>query len=493
MQSGRGAVPLDELIAACSPNSALASGWAEVSDAWLGRAVLEHGVAALLLIALVSTLAQFPGLLSSRGLMPIEPFVRRSRFRDRPSIFDLHYSDRFFRVLCWVGIALSAVTVAGVTAGLPAWGHVCVWLAMWAIYLSIVNVGQRWYGFLWEMLLCEAVFICAFIGPAAEAPSVFVVAALIWLLIRVELGAGLIKIRGGVEWRNLTALDFHHETQPMPGPLSWYFHHLPKVLHRVETGANHVVQLVVPFLLFAPQPVRSYAALAMAATQCWLLLSGNFAWVNLLTICLCLGLVADSAVGLETWRPELAPQPAWWLVVVIAFAAASLALAWQPLRNLFSRDQKMNARYNPLLLGSSYGAFGTVGKQRREVIIEGCTDTGEPWLEYEFYGKPGDVARRPPQIAPYHLRLGWQLWFAALSPHFRGAWLDRLVVGLLRGEPVLRKMCRVDPFGDDPPRWIRVVLYDYRFSTWAERREDGAWWVRSNRRELSPPRRLANR
>ena len=476
-----------------TPASSVAAGWASAPEAWLGRAVLEHGVALLLLVTLISTINQFPGLLGKRGLMPIAPYLRQTPFWDSPSIFRWYYSDRYFLIACWVGVVVSAATAAGVAALLPAWAHMLAWTTLWVLYLSIVNVGQRWYGFLWEMLLCEVLFVCIFIGPRAQIPSVLVIAALLWLLIRVELGAGLIKMRGGKEWRDLTALDYHHETQPMPGPLSWYFHHLPKVLHRVETGANHVVQLAVPFLLLAPQPIRSYAALLMALTQAWLVLSGNFAWVNVLTICLCLSLVADTAVGLDGLRPAMTAAPGWVLGVQIAFAVLSLVLVWKPLANLFSPQQKMNARYNPLLLGSSYGAFGTIGKQRRELIVEGCTDRGEPWLAYEFYGKPGDVMRRPPVVAPYHLRLGWQLWFAALSPYFRGAWLDRLIVRLLEGEPVLTRMCRVNPFASSPPRWIRVMQYDYRYSTAAERRETGAWWVRSNERELITPRRLAER
>lgn len=464
--------------------------WAWAPDAWLGRWVLEHGVALLLLVTLISTINQFPGLLGKRGLMPIKPYLRQTRFWQRPSIFGVHYSDRFFLVVCWIGVVGSLVTAAGVTARLPAWGHMLVWACLWIIYLSIVNVGQRWYGFLWEMLLCEVLFLCIFIGPASQTPSVLVIAAFIWLLFRVELGAGLIKLRGGAEWRDLTALDYHHETQPMPGPLSWHFHHLPKVLHRVETGANHVVQLLVPFLLLAPQPIRSYAALLMAATQAWLVLSGNFAWVNLLTICLCLSLVSDSAVGLADLRPVLVAPSDWVLWVQIAFAAAMLVLAWQPLRNLLSPAQKMNARYNPLLIGSSYGAFGTIGKQRRELIIEGAADRGGPWLEYEFYGKPGDVGHHPPVVAPYHLRLGWQLWFAALSSHFRGPWLDRLLVRLLEGERDVTRMARVNPFPDTPPKWVRVMVYDYRYSTRAERRATGHWWVRTNGRELIRPRRL---
>ncbi|MFD0431407.1 lipase maturation factor family protein [Streptomyces zhihengii] len=115
-----------------------------------------------------------------------------------------------------------------------------------------------------------------------------------WVLFRVEFGAGLIKIRGDACWRDLTCLYYHHETQPMPGPLSWWFHHLPRPAHRVETAANHVVQLLVPVLLFTPQPVAGAAAGLIVVTQLWLVLSGNFAWLNWLTIVLALSAVDAS-------------------------------------------------------------------------------------------------------------------------------------------------------------------------------------------------------
>jgi hypothetical protein len=149
-----------------------------------------------------------------------------------------------------------------------------VWLVLWALYLSIVNVGQTFYGFGWETLLLEAGFLAVFLGPAAQAPPTLVLWLYRWLLFRVEFGAGLIKLRGDRCWRDLTCLDYHHETQPLPGPLSWFFHHLPARLHRVEVLANHATQLVVPFGLFAPQPVAGIAALAIVVTQAWLLISG---------------------------------------------------------------------------------------------------------------------------------------------------------------------------------------------------------------------------
>ena len=182
-----------------------------------------------------------------------------------------------------------------------------VWLVLWALYLSVVNVGQTFYGFGWETLLLEAGFLAVFLGPAAQAPPTLVLWLYRWLLFRVEFGAGLIKLRGDRCWRDLTCLDYHHETQPLPGPLSWFFHHLPARLHRVEVLANHATQLVVPFGLFAPQPVAGAAALVIVVTQAWLLVSGNFSWLNLITIVLATSALALTATA---WSPAVADSGA---------------------------------------------------------------------------------------------------------------------------------------------------------------------------------------
>ena len=178
----------------------------------------------------------------------------------------------------------------------PLWAAMLMWLVLWLLYLSIVNVGQTWYGFGWESLLLEAGFLAIFLGNDETAPPLLVLLLARWLLFRVEFGAGLIKLRGDPCWRDLTCLYYHHETQPMPGPLSWFFHHLPKPLHRVEVAGNHFAQLVVPFALFAPQPVASVAAAIVIVTQLWLVLSGNFAWLNWVTIILAFSAI-DHVLG----------------------------------------------------------------------------------------------------------------------------------------------------------------------------------------------------
>src|SRR5690606_17439878 len=157
--------------------------------------------------------------------------------------------------------------------------------------------------------LLEAGFLAAFLGSDDVGTPWITLVAFRWLLFRVELGAGLIKLRGDTAWRDLTALHYHHETQPMPGPLSWFFHHLPGPLHKVEVLATRVTQRGVPVLLLAPQPVATWAAAVVVVTQLWLVLSGNFAWLNWVTIVLAFSAVSDDVVsGLV---PSLAPDRAY--------------------------------------------------------------------------------------------------------------------------------------------------------------------------------------
>ncbi|MGH2371233.1 MAG: lipase maturation factor family protein, partial [Chloroflexota bacterium] len=198
---------------------------------WLARLVFQRGLAALYLIGFLVVLHQFRPLLGERGLLPVPEFTRAIPFRMSPSLFHWRYSDRILVAVAWTGIALSAITVAGVTESLPLPVAMLVWAVLWALYLSIVNVGQTFYAFGWETLLLEAGFLAIFLGNAATSPPLPLMILLRWLLFRVEFGAGLIKIRGDQCWRDLTCLYYHHETQPMPNPLSWWFHQLPGPLH----------------------------------------------------------------------------------------------------------------------------------------------------------------------------------------------------------------------------------------------------------------------
>ncbi|MFE0427268.1 lipase maturation factor family protein [Streptomyces sp. NPDC058953] len=459
---------------------------------WLSRLLFQRALAAVYLVAFLTAALQFRALIGEKGMLPVPAYLRGLPFRRAPGIFRFHYSDRLFARCAWAGAALSAALVAGAADDLPLAAAMAWWAVLWVLYLSIVNVGQIWYGFGWESLLLETGFLAVFLGNDRTAPPVLVLFLLRWLLFRVEFGAGMIKMRGDRCWRDLTCLYYHHETQPMPGPLSRFFHRLPRPLHRVEAAANHVAQLVLPFLLFTPRPVATAAAGLIVCTQLWLVLSGNFAWLNWLTIALALSAVDGSLIASP---PHALPAPPlWYAVLVFAVTALVAVRSYRPARNLLSREQRMNTSWDPLHLVNSYGAFGSVGRVRREVVIEG---TDEPavgpdtvWREYGFRGKPTDPYRMPRQFAPYHLRLDWLMWFAALSPGYARPWFGPLLERLLAGDRDTLRLLGANPFPDAPPAFVRARIWRYRYTTRRERRETGAWWHRDGVREFWPPTRL---
>ncbi|MER7837149.1 lipase maturation factor family protein [Streptomyces sp. NPDC096040] len=464
--------------------------WFTAPGYWLSRLVFQRALAGVYLVAFLVAALQFRALLGERGMLPIPRFVAQVPFRRAPSLFHWHYSDRFFAACAWAGCAVSVALLAGLDSWLPLWAGMVLWLIPWALYLSIVNVGQTWYAFGWESLLLEVGFLAVFLGNDEVAPPVVVLFLLRWILFRVEFGAGLIKMRGDACWRKLTCLYYHHETQPMPGPLSWFFHHLPKPVHRAEVAANHFTQLVVPVLLFTPQPIATAAASLMILTQLWLVLSGNFSWLNWITIVLAL-----SALQLPTGHTSAAPAPLWYEIVVLAVTALLLFLSYRPVVNMVSRRQVMNRSFDPLHLVNTYGAFGSVSRVRYEVVVEGTLDEApredSDWREYEFKGKPGDPRYWPRQFAPYHLRLDWLMWFAALSPAYAGDWFGGLVERLLENDRDTLRLLRRSPFPPDrPPRFIRARLFRYRFTSWRELRETGACWERTYVRDFMPPTRL---
>ncbi len=472
--------------------------WFGTTDYDFAREVLQRGVAAVFAIAFLSTLHQFPALLGERGLLPVERFLDRVDRRRVPSLFRWRYSDRMLRVVCVVGIVIALALVAGLPQLGPPWVPLVCFLVLWALYLSIVSVGQTFYAFGWESLLLEAGFVVAWLGSAETATPIAVVFFLRWLVFRLEFGAGMIKMRGDRSWRDLTALMYHHETQPMPGPLSRYAHLLPGWVHRLEVLGNHAAQLGVPWFLFAPQPVASVAAAIIIATQLWLVVTGNFAWLNWLTIVLAFSAIDDAAVHalIPAWPGERGPEamPLAWGIPVLLVVAGLVALSWFPARNLVAKRQLMNASFNRFHLVNAYGAFGSVTQVRYEVVVEGTLaehpDDAADWRAYEFHGKPGDPSRIPRQFAPYHLRLDWLMWFLALGAG-RAAWFDALLWRLLEADRPTLRLLRIDPFDGARPRWVRARVLVYRFATREERRRTGLVWIRDEVSVSHPPRRLA--
>ncbi len=452
------------------------------AEGYLGaRWLLQRGVALVYVLAFANVLHQWRPLVGDEGLLPAREVLARASWRRAPSLFHLRYSDRLATAIATLGLVVALALVVGLPQAGPVWAPMASFALLWALYLSFVSVGRVFYAFGWESLLLEAGFLAIFLGPGELAPSWVVLLAFRWLLFRVEFGAGMIKLRGDDCWRRLTCTEHHHETQPLPNPLSRRFHLLPRWQHRVEVGANHVTQLVVPFALFLPQPVAGSAAVVMIVTQAYLMLSGNFAWLNLLTIVLATAALPDDWLG---WLPVAEPTattPAWLAVTLVVLALLLVWRSWPPVANLLSPRQRMNASHDPLRLVNSYGAFGSVTRTRYELVIEATADDpsspGAAWHAYELPAKPTDPTRRPPQIAPYHLRLDWLLWFAAMSPTpDRYPWLVRLLRALLAADPHVLRLLRHDPMTGQRPTAVRVRRGVYRFVDREQTRRTGRWW-----------------
>jgi len=445
------------------------------------RLLFQRGLAGIYLIAFVNVLRQFRPLLGEHGLLPVPRYLQRVSFWHAPSVFHLGYSDRALLVVGWSGVVLACVALSGLSEASSFGVSLAVWLGLWVLYQSIVNVGQTFYGFGWESMLLEAGFFAMFLGPSSTAPSTIPILALRWMLFRTELGAGLIKLRHDQCWRDLTCLYYHHETQPLPNPLSVYFHRLPKAMLRGGVAFSHFVQVVAPFGLFMPQPVASIAGALIIGHQLILIVSGNYAWLNWLTVVLGITAFSDATLLLDT--PQLAARGLAQDVVLYVLAAVTLTLSVKPALNLFSKHQLMNYSFNPLHVINAYGAFGSVTRERREVVLEGSSD-GASWQAYELYGKPGDPKRTPRQVAPYHLRLDWLLWFVPLGGGRQDRWLDELAEKLLEGDRAVGKLFRVNPFRDQPPKVVRARLYRYAFANREEKQASGAYWKRTLVRDL---------
>jgi hypothetical protein len=472
----------------------------------LTRVVLLRGLGFLYVVAFAILVRQVEPLIGSRGLLPVAPFLERvwrhfggaSAFIRLPTLFWLGSSDVTLELAAWLGLVLGALVLAGVV-------NVPMLVALWALYLSFVHVGQVFYGYGWDILLCETGFLAVFLAPLwrprllhrAEPPPFVVIVLFRWLTFRLMLGAGLIKLRGDSCWRDLTCLDFHYETQPNPGPLSYYFHFMPEWTHRAGVLFNHFAEVIAPFGVFGPRKVRIVAGAVIVLFQTLLILSGNLSFLNWLTILVALACFDDGVferLAPAVWRHRLTTlrecleEPSRARRVASATIAVLVGLlSLGPVVNLLSERQHMNDSFNPFEFVNTYGAFGSVERERHEVVISGTLDDPRDehavWREYEFPCKPGDLQRRPCLITPYHYRLDWQMWFAGLSNFEQEPWIVHLAYQLLRGDPLPRTLLARDPFGGRPPRAVRALLYTYRF---AHGHPDGRYWDRTLDDEYLP-------
>ncbi|HTL58732.1 MAG TPA: lipase maturation factor family protein [Candidatus Limnocylindrales bacterium] len=449
------------------------------------------------LVAFTSLAIQVRGLVGEKGILPASEFLAgkiragRKRFWQVPTLCWLNSSDEFLLFLSWGGAVLAGLLIVGVAP-------LVLLLFLWVFYLSLFNVGRVFLGYQWDVLLLEAGFLGIFLAPTQiwsgfltiTPPSPLILWLFWWLLFRLIFSSGLVKLRSGDRsWRGLTALRYHYATQPLPTPPAWYAYQLPLWFQKISTGLVLLIELIVPVLIFGPQPGRYVACGAFIGLMVMIEITGNYAFFNLLGIGLSLLLLDDAAlepvlVWLKGWGLDVdltTPGVVWTgvtnavgcIVALLSLEVVSASLLWplpwpRPVQRLFEW-------LSPFHLVSAYGLFAVMTTERPEIIIEGSED-GENWRPYEFKWKPGAAKQAPRFVAPHQPRLDWQVWFAAIGYCEKHPWFVRFLARLQEGSRPVLKLLREDPFRGKPPRLIRAVVYDYRFTNWAERKQSGVWW-----------------
>jgi predicted DCC family thiol-disulfide oxidoreductase YuxK len=478
----------------------------ELPDYFLTRWIFLRALGLVYLVAFISLWTQIGGLIGHSGILPTDQFMSAvkqqcdaqgiglERFHLLPTLCWFDSSDSFLNFQCAAGTVLAILLIFGIV---PA---PCLTL-LWLIYLSLATVGRDFLGFQWDNLLLEAGFLAIFFAPLQLLPKLsheippsrIVLWLLRLLLFKLIFSSGCVKLLSGdPNWRNLTALTFHYQTQPLPTWLGWYAQQLPLWFQKFSCFAMFAIELGAPFLIFAPRRIRFFGCTAIVFLQILILLTGNYTFFNFLTLALCLLLLDDyilrkfmpQKLNILFKTQEINSPWRWPKTIMIPLAAIVLSISVLQMVSMFGVRTNLlfpvavaDEWLQPLRAVNSYGLFAVMTTTRNEIIVEG-SDDGVNWLAYEFKYKPGDVNRRPEFIEPFQPRLDWQMWFAALGNYEQNPWFWNFCERLLQGSPEVLALLEKNPFPKHPPRFVRAEFYEYHFTSAAERRASGAWWKR---------------
>jgi len=475
------------------------------------------------LIAFVSLWVQVDGLVGSDGMSPANQFLPAVRAQIGPHAYTLlptlcwfGSSNAFLHFLCGSGVLFSLLLIFGIA---PATSLV----ALFVSYLSLTIAGQIFFNFQWDVLLLETGFLSIFLAswrllprelslrPGSAIPGTAPVSRaglflLKLLLFKLMLMSGVVKLTSGDDsWWNLTALDYHYWSQPLPTVFGWWADKSPEWFKHFSVAFCLFAEIIVPFFIWAPRQLRLIACGLMIFLQLVIAITGNYCFFNLLTLALCLLLIDDASIGrARAGRTrssgaslELRPPQRTLLDRFSNYTATAVIILTLPINVwlIFSAFKPMARppralanlyeRLAAFRIVNGYGLFRVMTKDRCEIVIEGSAD-GIDWLPYEFKWKPGDLKRAPGWCAPHQPRLDWQMWFAALETPRENPWFIALIFRLLQGSHDVSGLLARNPFLDQPPRFIRAMFYRYRFTTVDELRQTDAWWKRQELREYLP-------
>jgi len=451
------------------------------------------------LVAFISFAVQASALIGADGVLPVEYYLNAVKeqlgtdaYTQLPTLFWFSPVDDFIKFVCIAGIVLSLLLITGFLLRTSL-------VMLYVLYLSLVHGGQVFMSFQWDFLLLE----CGFLAIFLPWGSTIIVWLYRWLVFRFMFLGGVVKlVSGDKSWDNLTALSYHFETQPLATPLSWYVHHLPESVLMAGTGMTLITELMVPFLIFTPRRFRHIAAWCFIIIETCILLTGNYNFFNLLTIFMCLFLFDDAAVKRLMPHRILAmalnckyPTAGMFATsCALLMALTSVYMGATQIARIVGGDRGLqkSAVYSfltPFGIVNTYGPFAVMTKARNEIVIEGSADK-RSWQEYQFKYKPGDLEKCPGWVAPHQPRIDWQMWFAALGSCNRNPWFVKFMERLLTGSEPVSDLLDENPFSGRPPRYLRSVLYDYRFTR--TERDSRDWWTREQAGSYCPVVMLEN-
>jgi hypothetical protein len=439
------------------------------------------------LFAFVSLLTQIKGLYGSQGIIPLNDLLlnaKRKSFRLTPTFFWINASDNTLFAVAWIGVLASGLSLIGL---FPAFFLVIMWMS----YFSFYTIGSPFLNYQWDVLLLE-VGIVGILFALQSPPSMLLVYLLWFLLFRFMFSSGYMKLAwGSSEWRNLTAMKYHYETQPLPTKLAYYAHQQPLWLSKASVLGVYFFELLIPLFIFGPERVQTVASVMLIIFQLLILATGNYAFFNTLSITMCIPLIPDRFLAkfesFASFYPIFEQNDSVFLIITVIAMILFLAnvLEFITLFGQLKIVQKILRPFHKFCFVAPYGLFVRMTTLRDEIIIEGSQDM-QIWKAYEFKWKPGDLYRAPGFVAPHQPRLDWQMWFASLSDYRHEPWFNNFLFCLLKSSKDVLALMRSNPFPDNPPKYIRTSVYRYHFTDLSTKQTTGRLWNRSYISRYSP-------
>lgn len=486
------------------------------SDRLIPRWIFLRALGLIFYSAFFSLVFQIRGLIGPHGVLPAGEYLQavansagHARFWYAPSIFWISSSSHTLVVVCWVGMFASLL----LTLNLWPRGMLVI---CFLCFLSFISAAGEFAGYQSDGMLLEAGFLSLFFAPSGFRPgwgvpspasraSLFL---LLWEWFRIYLGSGIAKIASGdPQWRQFTAMDEYYQNGPLPTWIGWYAHQLPHWFHAASAFGTLALELVIVWMLFFPRRWRILLFFIVTPWQIGIILTANYTFLNYLVLVLGFLLLDDRFLmpllprrwkeffitqtsttppsnepSKNDWRALLQPSlRALKLTLTAAmltwlFYASTVQLIWM-IKPGFPFPTSPVAVLEPFRIADRYGLFAVMTRGRYEIEFQGSAD-GQTWLIYPFRFKPQDPAKAPGIYAPYQPRFDWNLWFASLGPWRADPIVLYTEERLLSGDQDVLLLFAGNPFPNAPPHQVRAVLWQYWFTTRAEKRSQGLWWRR---------------